>query len=111
MKYAESHPELLIIVTADHGHAAQIISETYASAWQGNASPGHVARLITADGSIMGINYGTSKPGFREGHSGVQVPLFASGPGVENWPIFMPQTEIFHIAKNHLGLKDSLPGN
>ncbi len=111
LKYAESHPELLIIVTADHGHAAQIISETYASAWQGNASPGHVARLITADGSIMGINYGTSKPGFREGHSGVQVPLFASGPGVENWPIFMPQTEIFHIAKNHLGLKDSLPGN
>jgi len=26
LQYAESHPELLVIVTADHGHAAQIIS-------------------------------------------------------------------------------------
>ena len=111
LKYAESHPELLVIVTADHGQAAQIIPETYLSARQGNSSPGHVARLITADGSIMGINYGTSRPNFPERHSGVQVPILASGPGVEKWPIFMPQTEIFHIVRNHLGLKDSPPGD
>jgi alkaline phosphatase len=104
LQYAESHPELLIIVTADHGHAAQIISEQ-----RTNSSPGHTARLITADGSVMGINYATTRSNQREGHSGVQVPILASGPGVKQWPIFMPQTEIFHITRKHLGLKESLP--
>jgi len=99
LQYAESHPELLVIVTADHGHAAQIISAQHA-----NASPGHVARLITADESIMGINYATTRSNMRAAHSGVQVPILASGPGVEQWPVFMPQTEIFHIVRTHLGL-------
>jgi alkaline phosphatase len=102
LQYAESHPELLVIVTADHGHAAQIISEQRV-----NASPGHVARLITADGSVMGINYATTGSNSREGHTGVQVPILASGPGVDQWPVFMPQTEIFHIARKHLGLAES----
>jgi alkaline phosphatase len=104
LQYAESHPELLVIVTADHGHAAQIISEQRV-----NSSPGHVARLITADESIMGINYATTRSDSRAGHSGVQVPIHASGPGVDQWPIFMPQTEIFHIARKHLGLEETLP--
>ena len=103
LQYAESHPELLVIVTADHGHAAQIIS-----AQRANSSPGHVARLITADESIMGINYGTTRPNMSAAHSGVQVPILASGPGVEQWPVFMQQTEIFHIARKHLGLNDPL---
>ncbi len=103
LQYAESHPELLVIVTADHGHAAQIIS-----AQRANSSPGHVARLITADESIMGINYGTTRPNMSAAHSGVQVPILASGPGVEQWPVFMQQTEIFHITRKHLGLNDPL---
>lgn len=103
LQYAETHPELLVIVTADHGHAAQIISEQ-----RTNSSPGHTARLITADDSVMGINYGTTRSGQREGHTGVQVPILASGPGTEHWPVFMPQTEIFHIARKHLGLNESL---
>ena len=106
LQYADSHPELLVIVTADHGHAAQIIS-----AQRANSSPGYVARLITADKGIMAINYATTTSNTRAAHSGVQVPILASGPGVEQWPIFMPQTEIFHIARKHLGLEDSLPGN
>ena len=103
LQYAESHPELLVIVTADHGHAAQIIS-----AQRANSSPGHVARLITADGSILGVNYATTRSNMRAAHSGVQVPILASGPGVEQSPVFMQQTEIFHIARKHLGLNDPL---
>ena len=60
LKYAESHPELLVIVTADHGHAAQIISETNLFARQGNSSPGHVARIIARAAFIR-----TCRPAWR----------------------------------------------
>lgn len=106
LQYAESHPELLVIVTADHGHGAQIISAGGASGRGRNISPGHVARLVTADGSVMGINYATTGPSAREVHTGVQVPLLASGPGISQWPIVMPQTELFHLMRKHLGLDD-----
>ena len=105
LDYAKSHPELLIIVVADHGHAAQIVPGAGWFVSSGNIPPGLIARLITTDGSIMGINYATAAPGFRESHTGVQVPIYATGPDVESWPVFMPQTKIFQISKNHLGLK------
>jgi alkaline phosphatase len=109
LKYAESHPELLVIVTADHGHAAQIISASIASGEGRTTSPGSTARLITADGTVLGINYGTTTgPNSRAVHSGVQVPLLASGPGVNEWPVFIPQTELFHIMRKHLGLEGTL---
>jgi alkaline phosphatase len=106
LEYAESHPELLVMIAADHGHAAQIIA-----AHKATAMPRYVAQLITADESVMAVNYATTTSNTQTAHTGVQVPLLASGAGVEQWPIFMPQTEIFHIARKHLGLKDSLPGN
>jgi len=109
LKYAESHPELLVIVTADHGHAAQIIAASIASGQGRMTSPGSTAQLVTADGSVLGINYATTTgPNSRAVHSGVQVPLLASGPGVREWPVFLPQTELFHIMRRHLGLGDAL---
>ena len=107
LRYAESRPDLLLIVTADHGHGAQIISAAGASGQGRNVSPGHVARLITADGGVMGINYATTGPRAREAHTGVQVPVLASGPGVDQWPISMPQTELFHLMRKHLGLEET----
>jgi alkaline phosphatase len=108
LSYAESHPELLVIVTADHGHAAQIISAGIASGQGRTSSPGSTAQLVTTDGSVMGINYATTTgENSRAVHSGVQVPLLASGPGVGEWPVFMPQTELFHIMRKHLGLDDA----
>jgi alkaline phosphatase len=107
-EYAQSHPELLVIVTADHGHAAQIISTSVASGRGWTSSPGYTAQLITVDGSVMGVNYGTTKWPSSEVHSGVQVPLLASGPGVSEWPIFMRQTEVFQLMRKHLGLEDSI---
>ena len=41
--------------------------------------------------------------------TGGQVPLYASGPGVDDFPILIEQTDIFHIAASHLGLTDSWP--
>ena len=54
--------------------------------------------------TVMGVNYATTKGLSDEVHTGVQVPLLASGPGVSEWPVFQPQTELFHIMRKHLGL-------
>ena len=104
LKYAASRPEVLILVTADHGSAAHIIAETSRWAPQDKASPGHFARVLTPEGSIMGVNY-ASNDARQEEHTGVQVPVYASGFGAERLPTTMTQTEIFEISARHLGLR------
>jgi alkaline phosphatase len=104
LEYAGLHPETLILVTADHGHVAHIIPETSMFASQGFGSPGYFARIRTPEGSIMGVNYASTDMPIIEGHSGAQVPLYASGPGSEIIPSFIDQTGIFELAVGHLGL-------
>ncbi len=104
LDFAAEHPETLILVTADHSHAAQIAYETSAYASLNFASPGYFARLVTPEGAIMGINYATNDFPTMEDHTGSQVPIFGSGPGSELLPTFMSQTDIFRIAAGHLGL-------
>lgn len=64
--YSEAHPETLILVTADHTHAAQIVAETGLFVALNYASPGRVARLRTPEGGIMGVNYATNDSGLSE---------------------------------------------
>jgi len=104
LEYATLHPETLILVTADHGQVAHIISETSLFASRGFGSPGYLARVLTPEGGIMGVNYASTDMPQIEGHSGAQVPLYASGPGVDEFPSFIEQTEIFDLAARHLGL-------
>lgn len=106
--YAESHPETLILVTADHAQAAHIIPETSFFAPQGFGSPGHVARVRTPEGSIMGVNYATTDMQWED-HSGSQVPIYVSGPGADKFPTLIEQTDIFHIMASHLGLSETWP--
>jgi alkaline phosphatase len=109
LEYAKSHPETLILVTADHGQVAHIVSETSLFALQGFGSPGYFARVRTPEGGIMGVNYASTDFPQIEGHSGAQVPLYASGPGVDEFPRFIEQTEIFDLATKHLGLTGAAP--
>jgi alkaline phosphatase len=108
LEYGARHPETLILVTADHGHTAHIIAETSGLAPQNYASPGHFARVRTLQGSIMGVNYASNDSPLWDEHSGVQVPVFASGPGVKSLPTYIRQAEIFHILANYLGLSETL---
>lgn len=103
MEYASTHPETLVLVTADHAHAAQIVSPSGVGPGPNFASPGYFARLRTPEGSLMGINYATNDSA-SESHTGAQVPIYGFGSGVESLPAFIRQTEIFHIMANHLGL-------
>lgn len=102
--YARAHPETLVLVTADHGHAAQLVPETSVLAGLGAASPGYFARVRTPEGAIMGINYATNDSAVQEDHSGTNIPLFAFGTGADALPAFMVQAEIFGVLARHLGL-------
>jgi alkaline phosphatase len=105
LEYTAAHPETLILVTADHSHAAQIVSDTGQFLALNVASPGHFARVLTPEGAIMGINYATNNSSIQEYHTGAQIPLYAAGPGTETLPAFMHQTELFSIMARHLRLR------
>jgi len=104
LEYAALHPETLVLVTADHGHAAQLIPEISELAPQQYASPGRFARILTPEGGIMGVNYASNDSPDWEEHTGVQVPVYASGDGATELPEYLWQTDIFGIAAHHLGL-------
>lgn len=105
LDYARAHPETLVLVTADHSQAAQLVPETSWLAGFNAASPGYFARVRTPEGAIMGINYATNDSGLQEDHTGADVPLFAYGAGAEAIPATVRQTDIFDIMLRHLKLE------
>jgi alkaline phosphatase len=107
LDYARAHPETLVLVTADHSQAAQLVPETSVLAGINAASPGFFARVRTPEGALMGVNYATNDSTLQEDHSGADVPLFASGPGAEQIPASLRQAEIFALLTRHLGLAHS----
>jgi alkaline phosphatase len=107
LDYARAHPETLVLVTADHSQAAQLVPETSVLAGLNAASPGFLARVRTPEGVLMGVNYATNDSTLQEDHSGADVPLFASGPGAEQIPASIRQAEIFALLTRHLGLGPS----
>jgi len=104
LEYAAAHPETLVLVTADHSQAAQLVSETSWLAGLNAASPGRFARIRTPEGGIMGINYATNDSDVQEDHTGADVPLFAFGAGADSIPATVRQTDIFAIMLRHLKL-------
>jgi len=103
MKFAESHPDTLILVTADHGQAAQLVSERtlYSGIPVPVYTPGHVARINTSEGVIMAVNYATNDF-VSEEHTGVNIPLLSNDVGQGSVPAMVTQPEIFDIIKSHL---------
>jgi alkaline phosphatase len=110
LEYARAHPETLVLVTADHSHAAQLVPETSALAGLGATSPGYFARLRTREGALMGVNYATNDSDSQEDHTGADVPLVAYGARAGEVPAWLRQTDIFHIMMRHLGLEGGASG-
>lgn len=100
---ARDSADTLIIVTADHSQAAQLVPEStlYVSATPPVRTPGHMARLRLPDGSIMGVNYATNTY-FVEEHTGADVPLYTNQPAL--FPTFLTQVEVFAVMRDFLGL-------
>lgn len=105
LDHAESHPETLVIVTADHAQAAQIVPEPslYAEIPVPIYSPGYIARVNMPDGGLMTINYATSSFPSEE-HTGANVPLFANTTADGRITAFMRQREIYDAMAMFLGL-------
>lgn len=105
LEFAEQEPDTLILVTADHGQAAQLVADVSLYAGGGVAvySPGHIARIVTPEGQIMGINYATNNF-FYEEHTGVNVPLYGNDQGVGRIAPMVTQPEIFNIMADYLRL-------
>ena len=103
LKFSETNPDTLILVTADHGHAAQILPERtiYDVLDVPIHSPGQVARITTPEGVVMTVNYATNNF-VSEEHTGVNVPLLSNDVGQGIVPAMITQPEIFDIIKNHL---------
>jgi alkaline phosphatase len=105
LAFADQHPNTLILVTADHAQAAQIIPDIslFAKFPIPIYTPGKLARIITPEGSILAVNYATNNfP--QEEHSGANVPLFANSEGVGIVPSFLQQRDIFAISRDYLKL-------
>lgn len=99
----------LVIVTADHAHTSQIL----------NAQPAYALSTVlkTADGNNMVVSYGTAQDDSRDAdggynggdmeHTGTQLRIAASGPGVQRVIGLTDQTDNFYTIAGALGLATS----
>ena len=103
LHFAEKHANTLIIVTADHGQAAQLIPDESLFKPFGFPvyTPGKLVRIMTPENGLMAVNYATNDF-FLEEHTGVNVPLFSNQQGL--FPTLLSQHELFTFMKDHLGL-------
>ncbi|MFF0308909.1 alkaline phosphatase [Streptosporangium sp. NPDC004379] len=102
--YAAKHPDTLVIVTADHAHASQIVEYPQTA---GNHSAGGIRTLLTTEGAPMVISYATNAgaPEAIQGHTGSQVRVAAQGPQAANVLGITNQTDLFHTMSRALGLR------
>jgi alkaline phosphatase/streptomycin-6-phosphatase len=84
LDYQRTHPDTLVVVTADHAHTSQIVSEDATAA---GLPTGYSTNLITKDGQTLSLTYGTAggnpaaaTPPSQQ-HTGAVVPVWAKGPG------------------------------
>lgn len=105
LDFAKRHPGTLVLVTADHGQAAQIIPDGSLFGQLGIPvyTPGHLVRIETSEGAIMAINYATNDF-FAEEHTGVAVPVYGNDVAVGIVDPFITQPDLFHLMAKHLDL-------
>jgi alkaline phosphatase len=106
LAFAEANPNTLVLVTADHSQAAQLIpaQSLFAAYPIPVFSPGKLARIRTPEGRLMAVNYATSNF-FMEEHTGANVPIFGNVEAQGRVPTFLSQPELFDIMKDYLGLE------
>jgi alkaline phosphatase len=87
LDYQRRNPDTLVVVTADHAHTSQIVSE---DAEESDLPTGYSTNLTTKDGQTLSLTYGTAGyggPGAppvatppSQQHTGAVVPVWAKGP-------------------------------
>ena len=92
-EFQRTHPETLVLVTADHSHTSQIIPVS-------QVPRGAYTTLQTVDGQPIRIAYGTAPVSGSQAHTGSTVPVFASGPRAADIVGTIDQTELFPVLTN-----------
>lgn len=105
LSFADQNPETLIIVTADHGQAAQLVpTESLFDAFGLPIyTPGQVMRIRTPEGALMTVNYATNSF-LSEEHTGVSVPVLTNS--TTPFPTMLTQPDLFDIMTRHLRLTE-----
>jgi alkaline phosphatase len=105
MAFAETHPHTLVLVTADHAQAAQLIPDIslFARFPIPIYSPGKIARINTPEGGRMAVNYATNNFSYAE-HTGAAVPVYGNAEAIGRVAPYIRQPEIFGIVRDYLGL-------
>ena len=97
MEFAKTNGKTLVIVTADHAHASQIIPN-------GVKAPGLTQALNTKDGTVMTVTYGNSEEADDQEHTGAQLRVAAFGPHAANFAGLTDQTDMFFTISDALKL-------
>ena len=105
LAFAKQQPNTLILITADHGQAAQLIpsSSLFATPGKPLYTPGKIARIKTAEDQILTVNYATSDF-IAEEHTGVNVPLYSNDTGKTLIDPMVTQPQVFQIMRDYLKL-------
>lgn len=97
LEFAKANGNTLVIVTADHAHASQIIPN-------GTKAPGLTQALNTKDGTVMTVTYGNSEDADDQEHTGAQLRVAAFGPHAANFAGLTDQTDMFFTIGDALKL-------
>lgn len=98
LAYAKTHPDTLVMVTADHAHSSQIIPVD-------TKVPGLSLALRTHDDAVMAMSYATAAEGSQE-HTGTQLRLAATGPRAARALGLTDQTDLFFTIRDALGISE-----
>ncbi|MEU7146067.1 alkaline phosphatase [Nocardia sp. NPDC046473] len=97
LEFAQRDGQTLVIVTADHAHASQIVPlESQSSAL--------TSKIVTKDGAAMAVSYGTAEEGSVQEHTGTQLRVAAYGPHAANIVGLTDQTDLFFTMTDAMGL-------
>ena len=91
--FARSHPDTLLVVTADHGHTSQIVSMPT----DADHPTGVLSALLTHDDAPMVLSYATNAYHRSMDHTGTQVRIAAMGPQAANVTGVIDQTDLFRV--------------